>query len=75
MLISFRGGCDWQVGDNSAVNLLPILAGQLSETEDHPELDDEGDINIEKLLPHEFRLNPDAIPFIWRKMKGKNIFS
>ncbi|EGT47025.1 hypothetical protein CAEBREN_04630 [Caenorhabditis brenneri] len=39
-----------KVGDNSAVNMLQILADELSETENLPLLDETGDVNINKIL-------------------------
>uniref|UniRef100_A0A1I7T3L7 Uncharacterized protein n=1 Tax=Caenorhabditis tropicalis TaxID=1561998 RepID=A0A1I7T3L7_9PELO len=54
-----------KVGDNSAVNMLPILADELSETEQLPIFDEDGDVNLNKILPSKTPLNPDTIQWIW----------
>ncbi|CAJ0605261.1 unnamed protein product [Cylicocyclus nassatus] len=59
-----------KVGDNSAVNLVPILAGDVPEALQEPKLDQFGDININWVLPTQRKLDPTNIPFLW-KMMGK----
>ncbi|RCN52000.1 hypothetical protein ANCCAN_01787 [Ancylostoma caninum] len=60
-----------QVGDNSAVNLLPILAEQIQEGLHFQFHDDENDINIARILPYNAQLDPDTFEFLWKKMKKK----
>uniref|UniRef100_A0A8R1DQF0 Uncharacterized protein n=1 Tax=Caenorhabditis japonica TaxID=281687 RepID=A0A8R1DQF0_CAEJA len=57
-----------KVGDNSAVNLLPILADELSETKNLSRLDPTGDINLNKILPSKTPLDPDKIDFLWKQL-------
>ncbi|EYC15681.1 hypothetical protein Y032_0036g3294 [Ancylostoma ceylanicum] len=60
-----------KVGDNSAVNLLPILAEQIQEGLHFPFFDDENDVNIARILPYNAKLDPDTFEFLWKKMKKK----
>ncbi|VDK49018.1 unnamed protein product, partial [Cylicostephanus goldi] len=57
------------IGDNSEVNLTPILVGDIPEALAEPKLDKFGDINIEWVLPTQRRLDPDNLPFLWKMMK------
>ncbi|VDL68354.1 unnamed protein product, partial [Nippostrongylus brasiliensis] len=57
-----------KVGDNSNVNLLPILAEQLAEGLNFSQFDDGGDINIDRILPSKVIINPDSIRFLWKEM-------
>ncbi|KAF1751284.1 hypothetical protein GCK72_017838 [Caenorhabditis remanei] len=61
------------VGDNSAVNLIPILADELSETENLNLLDETGDVNLNKILPTKTPLNPDTIQWIWKHLPPEYI--
>lgn len=58
-----------QIGDNSAVNLMPILAGDLSEALSKPKLTEFGDINEDWIQPRFDRLDPDRLPFLWKEME------
>ncbi|EYC38542.1 hypothetical protein Y032_0711g1740 [Ancylostoma ceylanicum] len=60
-----------QVGDNSMVNLSPILAGDIPAALKEPKLDATGDINVNWILPTDKRLDPTDIPFLWKMMKEK----
>ncbi|WKY11019.1 hypothetical protein Q1695_002955 [Nippostrongylus brasiliensis] len=60
-----------KVGDNSNVNLLPILAEQLAEGLNFSQFDDGGDINIDRILPSKVIINPDSIRFLWKEMREK----
>ncbi|ETN83431.1 hypothetical protein NECAME_07386 [Necator americanus] len=59
-----------KVGDNSAVNLIPILAEQVKEGLRFPYFDKENDVNTARFLPSGVGIDPDTIPFLWKKMKG-----
>ncbi|CAJ0606256.1 unnamed protein product [Cylicocyclus nassatus] len=58
-----------KIGDNSAVNILPILAGDLPEALKQSKIDEFGDINIEWILPSKQKIDPDNIPFLWKLME------
>ncbi|VDM82117.1 unnamed protein product [Strongylus vulgaris] len=60
-----------KVGDNSAVNLLPVLAEQIEEGLRYPLLDEEGDVNIARFLPYNAKLDSDTFRFLWKKMQEK----
>ncbi|KAK6013059.1 hypothetical protein OSTOST_21690, partial [Ostertagia ostertagi] len=60
-----------KVGDNSMVNLLPILAGDIQEALDEPMNDTSGDVNTQWILPTEKKLNPSHILFLWKIMREK----
>ncbi|KAK6754656.1 hypothetical protein RB195_013565 [Necator americanus] len=60
-----------KVGDNSAVNLIPILAEQVKEGLRFPYFDKENDVNTARFLPSGVGIDPDTIPFLWKKMKEK----
>ncbi|WKX93783.1 hypothetical protein Q1695_011224 [Nippostrongylus brasiliensis] len=60
-----------KVGDNSNVNLVPILAGDLKEALRQPMLDNSSDINAEWILPLYARLDPDTLPFLWKTLKDR----
>ncbi|PAV69201.1 hypothetical protein WR25_01544 [Diploscapter pachys] len=57
-----------KVGDNSAVNLLPILAEPVKEGLQYDLLDEEGDVLLPRILPFSAKIDPDTIPFIWKSM-------
>lgn len=57
-----------QVGDNSAVNLLPILAEPVKEGLQYDLLDEEGDVLLPRILPFSAKIDPDTIPFVWKSM-------
>ncbi|KAK6751781.1 hypothetical protein RB195_003293 [Necator americanus] len=59
-----------KVGDNSMVNLAPVLAGDVPSALVEPKLDGSGDINVNWILPNYKKLDPTEIPFLW-KMMGK----
>ncbi|CAI2355405.1 unnamed protein product [Caenorhabditis sp. 36 PRJEB53466] len=71
-LIDNMGGVTFEaynkIGDNSAVNLLPILADELQETRNFSRLDSTGDIDLNKILPSKTSLDPDAIEWIWKQL-------
>ncbi|KAK6012320.1 hypothetical protein OSTOST_22534, partial [Ostertagia ostertagi] len=60
-----------KIGDNSMVNLLPILAPQVDEGLKFPKLDESGDVNILRFHPSRTTIDPDTIKFIWKDMKEK----
>ncbi|CAJ0582719.1 unnamed protein product, partial [Mesorhabditis spiculigera] len=60
-----------KVGDNSNVNLLPIIADPLAEAKNYPTLTKEGEIEMANILPYNESINPDTIPFIWKRMSAR----
>ncbi|CAJ0603349.1 unnamed protein product [Cylicocyclus nassatus] len=60
-----------KVGDNSMVNLEPILAGDIPEALAEKKHDDSGDINKNWILPTTKKLDPTPLPFLWKIMKEK----
>ncbi|RCN45946.1 hypothetical protein ANCCAN_07981 [Ancylostoma caninum] len=60
-----------KVGDNSAVNLEPILAGDIPEALNESKFDVSGDINQDWILPTTKGLDPTLLPFLWKVMKEK----
>ncbi|CAJ0939518.1 unnamed protein product, partial [Mesorhabditis belari] len=60
-----------KVGDNSNVNLLPIIAHQLAVTKSYPLLTKDGQIELAKILPINASIDPDTIDFIWKEMKAR----
>ncbi|UMM35902.1 hypothetical protein L5515_008314 [Caenorhabditis briggsae] len=62
-----------KVGDNSAVNMIPILADELTETENLSLLDEDGDVNLNKILPAKTVLNPDTIQWIWTHLSPEYV--
>ncbi|KHJ95192.1 hypothetical protein OESDEN_04871 [Oesophagostomum dentatum] len=58
-----------KVGDNSMVNLEPILAGDIPEALSEPKYDNSSDINLDWILPTTKRLDPTLLPFLWKMMK------
>ncbi|KIH51042.1 hypothetical protein ANCDUO_18875 [Ancylostoma duodenale] len=58
-----------QVGDNSAVNLVPILAGDVPEALNETKHDESGDINHDWILPTTKKLDPTLLPYLWKMMK------
>ncbi len=66
---------DFQVGDNSAVNLIPILAGDIKEALAAPKLDEYGDINPNYILPLDKKILPSSIEFLWDRAKSRGQFS
>ncbi|VDP04189.1 unnamed protein product [Heligmosomoides polygyrus] len=58
-----------RVGDNSMVNLEPILAGDIAEALVEPMNDTSGDINPQWILPTNKSLDPSMLPFLWKIMK------
>ncbi|KHJ76262.1 hypothetical protein OESDEN_24118, partial [Oesophagostomum dentatum] len=58
-----------KVGDNSMVNLEPILAGDIPEALSEPKYDNSSDINFDWILPTTKRLDPTLLPFLWKMMK------
>uniref|UniRef100_A0A1I7X7D0 Sulfatase domain-containing protein n=1 Tax=Heterorhabditis bacteriophora TaxID=37862 RepID=A0A1I7X7D0_HETBA len=60
-----------KVGDNSMVNLGPILIGDVPEALTEPMLDESGDINSNWILPANKKMDPTALRFLWKLMKEK----
>ncbi|PAV63897.1 hypothetical protein WR25_03272 [Diploscapter pachys] len=60
-----------KIGDNSMINLGPILAGDLPEIANEPQFDVSGDINADWLMPQHRKLDPTNLPFLWKMMKEK----
>ncbi|KAL6737039.1 hypothetical protein Aduo_010716 [Ancylostoma duodenale] len=60
-----------KVGDNSAVNLEPILAGDIPEALNESKFDITGDINQDWILPTTKGLDPTLLPFLWKTMKER----
>ncbi|CAB3397005.1 unnamed protein product [Caenorhabditis bovis] len=64
-----------KVGDNSAVNMLPVLASELKESKDMTMFDSSGDVNIQKILPSTRQIDPDDIDFIWKSLPDNYVTS
>ncbi|KAK6048390.1 hypothetical protein COOONC_14105, partial [Cooperia oncophora] len=60
-----------KVGDNSMVNLFPILVGDVPEALEEPMNDTSGDINTQWILPREKKLDPSKLPILWKMMQEK----
>ncbi|PAV77320.1 hypothetical protein WR25_08406 [Diploscapter pachys] len=60
-----------KVGDNSVINLGPLLAGDMKEALEAPMNDTSGDLNADWLFPLHSKLDPSAVPFLWKLMKEK----
>ncbi|VDO22358.1 unnamed protein product [Haemonchus placei] len=60
-----------KVGDNSMVNLLPILVGDIPEALAEPVKDSSGDVNTQWILPTKKKLDPSQLPFLWKIMQEK----
>ncbi|CAJ0603350.1 unnamed protein product [Cylicocyclus nassatus] len=60
-----------KVGDNSMVNLEPILAGDIPEALAEKKHDNSSDINKNWILPTTKKLDPTLLPFLWKIMKEK----
>ncbi|VDP15984.1 unnamed protein product [Heligmosomoides polygyrus] len=60
-----------KVGDNSMVNLEPILAGDIMEALVNSKDESSGDINPQWILPTNNPLDPTLLPFLWKTMKEK----
>ncbi|EYC29380.1 hypothetical protein Y032_0006g2949 [Ancylostoma ceylanicum] len=60
-----------KIGDNSAVNLGPILAGDIPEALNESKFDVSGDISQDWILPTTKGLDPTLLPFLWKTMKEK----
>ncbi|VDM67311.1 unnamed protein product, partial [Strongylus vulgaris] len=58
-----------QVGDNSMINLEPILAGDIPEALNEEKYDNSSDINHDWILPTTKKLDPTLLPFLWKMMK------
>ncbi|KHJ95502.1 hypothetical protein OESDEN_04554 [Oesophagostomum dentatum] len=63
-----------KVGDNSMVNLEPILAGDIEEALSEPKYDNSSDINLDWILPTYKKLDPTLLPFLWKMMKENRKF-
>ncbi|CAD6197090.1 unnamed protein product [Caenorhabditis auriculariae] len=59
-----------KVGDNSAVNLIPILAGPLKEARKQPLFDSSGDVNVARIMPFDASIDPSDVDWIWKQMSG-----
>lgn len=64
----------FQIGDNSMVNLAPILVGDVKEALEQPKLDSSGDINAQWILPTTLKMDPTILPFLWKMMKESRHF-
>ncbi|EPB78142.1 hypothetical protein ANCCEY_02782 [Ancylostoma ceylanicum] len=60
-----------KVGDNSMVNVGPILAGDIPAALKEPKLDASGDINANWILPSDKKMDPTDLPLLWKMMKEK----
>ncbi|KIH57304.1 hypothetical protein ANCDUO_12508 [Ancylostoma duodenale] len=60
-----------KVGDNSMVNLGPILAGDIPAALKEPKLDSSYDINSNWILPSDKKMDPTDIPLLWKLMKER----
>ncbi|KAK6751783.1 hypothetical protein RB195_003294 [Necator americanus] len=60
-----------KVGDNSMVNLEPILAGDIPEALNESKYDNSSDISHEWILPSTKKLDPTLLPFLWKMMSEK----
>ncbi|KIH56961.1 hypothetical protein ANCDUO_12856, partial [Ancylostoma duodenale] len=58
-----------KVGDNSAVNRVPILAGDVPEALNETKHDGSGDINHGWILPTTKKLDLTLLPYLWKMMK------
>lgn len=65
----------FKVGDNSAVNMAPILAGDLKEAIARPKYSIVNEISEDWILPRFFnkRIDADTAPFIWKEMASGNL--
>ncbi|RCN35580.1 hypothetical protein ANCCAN_18557 [Ancylostoma caninum] len=60
-----------KVGDNSMVNIGPILAGDVPAALKEPKLDASKDINANWILPSDKKMDATDLPFLWKLMKEK----
>uniref|UniRef100_A0A912MTU6 DUF229 domain containing protein n=1 Tax=Haemonchus contortus TaxID=6289 RepID=A0A912MTU6_HAECO len=60
-----------KIGDNSMVNLLPILVGDIPEALAEPVKDSSGDVNTQWILPTTKKLDPSQLSFLWKIMQEK----
>ncbi|RCN26465.1 hypothetical protein ANCCAN_27808, partial [Ancylostoma caninum] len=58
-----------KVGDNSMVNIGPILAGDVPAALKEPKLDASKDINANWILPSDKKMDATDLPFLWKYMK------
>uniref|UniRef100_W6NM19 Uncharacterized protein n=1 Tax=Haemonchus contortus TaxID=6289 RepID=W6NM19_HAECO len=58
-----------KIGDNSMVNLLPILVGDIPEALAEPVKDSSGDVNTQWILPTTKKLDPSQLSFLWKIMQ------
>ncbi|CAD6199729.1 unnamed protein product [Caenorhabditis auriculariae] len=60
-----------KVGDNSMVNLAPVLIGDVPEALKEPMLNNADDINENWILPTNKKLDPTNLNFLWKMMSEK----